>query len=422
MTGALGLKSLGHDGVGDISNMSPFVSGCAALSALLPIHPSMQSVWVAVGVPSMVGALLLLGPAILYFLRRPVLLKNEIYCFSLFIIYIAWMLLTSLWSPAIGDTNWWSSVRSLALILPAMLMAACIAARNPQGASFAIVGCGILACSHYGYLLGTGHAFSEEAGGFGAIAVIEGVANYQATAFYIGIVGVWAITLIEFQKRYMLAGSILFLLSAAFMVTAGARSSMVGLMILVAFVLGNTKLRHMAKLGSIGLVGVFAGVVSIHLVSDQFMGDALNRLPLVDRFLVLFEDGDSSHRVNLFLSALEMWLYSPVNLVFGGGVAAYPVFTGQSYEAGWYPHNFILESLAEGGLIAGLMLSIIFYSFVGALKPKFSLGFNSLFLRNFALFSCASYMFMGGIQTIWIPFFALSLYLFTSKPLVRIPL
>lgn len=246
VTGVPGLKSRGYDGVGDIPNMPPIISGCAALSALLPIHPSMQSVWVAVGVPSIVGVLLLLGPAILYFLRRPVLSTSEIDVFYPFIIYVAWMLVTSLWSPAIRMPNWWNSVRSLGLVLPTMLLAACIAARNPQGASFAIIGCGILAGSHYSYLWGTGQAISKEAGGFGAIAVIEGVANYQATAFYIGIVGVWAISLIEFQKRYLLAGGILFLLSAALMSTTGARSSMVGLMIVVAFVLGTTKFRQMA--------------------------------------------------------------------------------------------------------------------------------------------------------------------------------
>lgn len=413
-------KSGRRNGVGEVPTMPPVIAGCAVLSALLPIHPSMQPVWVASGVPSIVGFLMLCGPAVLYFLRRPVFAKFELDVFFPFIIYLALMLITSLYSPAVGMPNWWSSFRSLALILPAMLMAACIAARNPQGASFAIIGCGIMAGLHYGYLWGTGQAISEEAGGFGAIAVIEGVANYQATAFYIAIVGVWAISLIEFQRRYLLAGSILLLLSVALMSTAGARSSMVGLMIVLAFVLVTTKFRQMVQVGLIGLVVVFAGVVLMYLVVDESIGDALNSLPLVDRFLVLFEDGDSSHRVRLFLSALEMWIYSPVSLVFGGGLAAYPVFTGQSDEAGWYPHNFILESLAEGGVLVALPLVFIVYKFIGSLNPKPPLGFSVRFIRNFALFSCAAYMFMGGIESVWMPFFALSLYLFATKPSVRI--
>jgi O-antigen ligase len=421
VAGVPNLKSGGYNSVGEIPNMPPIIAGCAVLSALLPIHPSMQAVWIAAGVPSIVGVLLFLGPAVLYFLWRPVLSTSELDVFSPFVIYLAWMLVTSLWSPAIGMPNWWSSVRSLVLILPAMLLAAGIAARNPRGASFAIIGCGILAGLHYSYLWGTGQAISEEGGGFGAIAVIEGVANYQATVFYIGILGVWAISLIELRKRYLLTGGILFLLSVALMSTAGARSSMVGLIVVVAFVVGARKFRQMALVGLLGLVVMVVGIFSMHLVADQSMGDELNSLPLLGRFLILFEDSDSSHRIRLFRSALEMWLYSPVSLVFGGGLAAYPVLTGQADEAGWYPHNFILESLAEGGVLAALPLGVIIHRLFGALKLSFPLEFSRLFIRNFALFSCASYMFMGGIESVWIPFFGLGLYLFATKLFTRIP-
>ena len=172
----------------------------------------------------------------------------------------------------------------------------------------------------------------------------------------------------------------------------------------------------------IALIGVVASIVvglAMSFVTEQPIGVMLQGMPVVERFLTLFEDGDSSHRLRLFAAALEMWLDSPSNVFFGGGLASYPLFIGQADEAGWYPHNFILESLAEGGMVAVLILCVPLLRFACSYFKCFVINLEGLFLRNFALYSCSSYMFMGGIESAWIPLFALSLHLFATKLVAR---
>jgi O-antigen ligase len=403
-----------------IRNVPVAIAACAAASALVPIHPSVQLLWLEAGLPSIIGALSLLTPVIFFFSLRPVLSRFELSIVAPFLIYATWMLITSLYSPAIGMLNWWSSVRSLAVILPVMVWAACIAARDVSTTVRVVIGCGVVAAVHYGYVWSFGGGLGEGAGDFGAIAVIDGIPNYQATAFFIGVAGVWALSLINYQRKYLLLGLVFIALSFFLMSTVGARSSLVGLAGVMALSFGASKVKRLLFFALLALfVGSFVFVILSYFNSDLFGGEAFHGGLVVERFLVLSEEGDSSHRLRLFTSAFEMWLDSPVSLLVGGGLAAYPYFTGQFDEAGWYPHNFILESLAEGGLIAALPLFVIARRLLNGFLQDIQLNFNVYFLRNFALYSCIAYMFMGGIESVWIPFFALCLCLFSSQALRR---
>jgi O-antigen ligase len=397
------------------------IAACAAASALVPIHPSVQLLWIEAGLPSTIGVLSFLVPVFFFFSLRPVLSRLELGIVAPFFIYAAWMLITSLYSPAIGMLNWWSSVRGLAVVLPVMVWAACIAARDASTAARVVIACGVVAAAHYSYLLFFGAVAGEEAGGFGAIGVIDGIPNYQATAFFVGIAGVWALSLIKYQGKYLFWGLVFLALTIFLMATAGARSSLVGLAGVIAVSLGASssvkRLMFFAMLALI--VSFFAFVILLYFNSSFLGGEIFQGVLVVERFLVLSEEGDSSHRLRLFTSALEMWLDSPVSLLVGGGLAAYPYFTGQFDEAGWYPHNFILESLAEGGLIAVLPLLVIIQRLIYSFPRGIQLNFDAFFLRNFALYSCFAYMFMGGVASVWIPFFALSLCLFSSQALRR---
>lgn len=396
--------------------MPAFVAVCAVFCALLPVHPSIQSLWVRLGVPSALGVAILFVPAFLYFIRRPGLSRAEVNILLPFFIYIGWMLFTSVYSPAIGMAIWLSSVRSLAVVLPVMLIVALIAARNPKAAAFAVMVCGATAALHYTCLLITGRPGDNDPGKFfGAIAVINKMPNYQATAFYVGIVGVWALSLAGFCKRYLLPGCMVLLITVLLLGTVGARSAFAGLIVLAVILLAMSGSRKLALAVSVVVATMLTIVSLISIFSSLTYQDLVQKLPLIHRFFVLFTDTDSSQRLYLFSSAVRMWLDSSVTVFIGGGLAAYPLYISRADEQGWYPHNFLLESLAEGGVIAVLPLTYLLLMLARAIPLSPNVGFDQLFLRNFALYSCAVYMFSGGISGVWFPFFSLGLYLFVIK-------
>jgi O-antigen ligase len=73
----------------------------------------------------------------------------------------------------------------------------------------------------------------------------------------------------------------------------------------------------------------------------------------IARFAVLLQEGSDSIRVQLFTSAFEIWLAHPL---FGAGIGSWSVLSdlGSKY---YYPHNIILELLAELGIV-GLFLFV----------------------------------------------------------------
>lgn len=394
------------------------VAVCAVFCALLPVHPSIQAFWVVLGLPSAVGAAFLFGLVLLHLIRRPGFSKSEVEIFLPFFVYIGWMVITTVYSPAVGMANWWNSIRGLAVILPVMLMVACVAARNPQAAAMSILSCALVAALHYLFLLIAGVAGGNDPGKFfGAIAVVNQTPNYQSTAFYIGIVAVFALSLVGYCKRYLLFGGVVFLITVALLGTTGARSPLVALLVLTLILLAMSGLRVFGFAVLIALGAALFVVSLMALLSSEAYHDVVQKVPVVHRFTVLFSDLDSSQRLYLFGSAVKMWLHSLSSVFIGGGLAAYPIFIGRTNEPGWYPHNFILESLAEGGVIAVLPLGYLLFKLINAVVAGGKIDINQIFLRNFALYSCFVYMFTGGVAGVWLPFFALGLYLFANANL-----
>ncbi len=203
------------------------------------------------------------------------------------------------------------------------------------------------------------------------------------------------------------------LLTLIVMGSTGARAAIVALLVSSVVILMVTGVRRSVwlalALASLSVLtvalGFVFGVLDIAMLKDYFV--------VVDRFAVLSEGDDSSQRLRLFSSALQMWFASPVNFLFGGGVGTFPQYIGET-EAGWYPHNFILESLAEGGLVAGLFLLWIANEFVTKLRRLGArkASIEDVFLGALAVYSLVAYQFMGGLNSLWIPTFFVALFLF----------
>lgn len=390
---------------------------CSVLAVLLPIHPSFQKLWIVVNVPSYVGSVVLFLPALVLFSRVASVTKRDLNVFLLFLVWAALLLITSGFSPALGLANWRDSARGLGLILPFVLFSALIAAKSQDASAKVIIGLGLVVLMNYCYLLATGGAVGSGFWRFGGVAEIGGAKNYQSTSLYLGFVGIWLLAVGQVQLRE--SRWVWFFLAFIFvlMASTGGRSAILALSfcILVSF---RKQWRFLALAGALG---VFATAVFIIwcIISglDEKIVDALSRVTLFERVIELFSGVDRSHRLNLYSKAVEIWVESPSNFLFGVGLGAFPVVAGFDPSAGWYPHNFILESLAEGGIIASVPLFVVLWRFISGFSRESPLEFNRLFFQYFALYGLCSFMFMGGLASAWIPCFALALHFFTFTQL-----
>lgn len=383
-----------------------FFAGLSVASVLVPVHPSVQGLTHQLGIPAPLFFIVLWFPILLRLVLEGSVKRSALISVLPFAGYAAWLIMTSAYSTALGLENWGNSVRGIGIILPCTIVAALMAAREPGSASRVIILCGLVAFFHYLFLLLIGEAKGEGGAGFGAIAVIDEVQNYQATSYYIGICGVYLLATYSVGQKgilFLIVGLTVILFT---MSTVGARASVIGLLFVSLIVFATHRFGKIF----IAFLLVSMAVILYHytlLASAPLNHDEISAVfPVFERFSDLLGDNDPSHRVRLFSSALDLWLDSPSTLLFGSGLGSFPVATGLIDEKGWYPHNFVLETLAEGGLVSLLFLAVptivLMRSLVSILRHR---NFTNTFFIYFAIYSIVAFMFMGGINTVWIPFF-----------------
>lgn len=140
------------------------------------------------------------------------------------------------------------------------------------------------------------------------------------------------------------------------MLLVGGRGPLLGV-ILAAGVLAALGWRYsrshvlLIRRGSVWLLAGLAGAVAV-LVTLVLHGSTA--VAAVRRLGALLDTGAGSstaERLHYYASALELWIGSPL---VGHGVGSWPALTYRLDVRG-YPHNLVLETLAELGL-AGLLL------------------------------------------------------------------
>lgn len=385
----------------------------ACIAILLPIHPSLQYILKSNEIPSEIVAFMLFFPALYSLLTQTVFNRRVIFVIALFLIYICWIVVRGLFSPALGEMHFYASIRSVAILVPFAMLCALIGAQAHRWASRTIFFMGLFAVLHLWFLILFGGEVGQ-AGGFRSLSLNTEWANYQSTSFYIGIAGAFmASTALTRNGMFRWIGVAGVILALATMGMVGARAPVVAVLVsafIVWLIRVPGRLLRRSVLVILMSVAIFAALL---LRFDGLVGEFL----VVQRFLVLFEDGDSSQRIRLFSSAIAMWLESPVNFLFGGGIGEFPKYIGEPPEEGWHPHNFILESLAEAGLIAGLMLFAIGVLLMNRLFNIRSrrADLDDVYLGVLALYALVAFQFMGGVQTIWIPTFFVALFLFVKS-------
>lgn len=242
---------------------------------------------------------------------------------------------------------------------------------------------------------------------------------YQETTMYIGFSAIFfLLKFYHHRKKNSLVQSMflgLFLFALLSVFDSAARSAMVALSAIVLLSLygqpSRTKVSIILTL--IATLCIYqwffpsTGIYRIVQIKDDLTYQVSEQLLSLNSIAV---DGvDSSLRIFLYTSVVQQWLGSIESIVFGNGLASFPVYIGKALELGWYPHNFILETLSEGGLIGAFFLLIVLLSVIVRFFKEQKTG---SYLMYTAIYVLCVYMFIGGIQVIHFILFTPLCFLF----------
>ncbi|MCT8126387.1 O-antigen ligase family protein [Alishewanella sp. BS5-314] len=371
------------------------------MAVLLPAHPSLQEIFAIYGIPSVIVSAGFFSLSFLIFgffkVNKTFLLVTIVYMiFSIFII------LGLLRSPEFGSASWVQVFVSIFVVTPMVMICAFIASNNEKLACKIIFTLSGVVLVHVLYKIYSVESFS----GFISLNSDIENPNYQATSFYLGLFSISLISAMASLRRAKLfLVTIIFLISCISMSLVGARSVFVALTVVFLF---SFFMLDRTRLFIITCVSILTFFTLTFIYPDL-----VENILIIQRFAALSGD-DSSSRVFLFTSAIELWLLNAKTFLFGSGISSFPLFIGAN-EPGWYPHNFILEILAEIGLFGMIpifmILILIFWNFKSVFRnysePK-------IIIFSYALYALISYQFMGGVNSLWIPMFFFLLAIFSS--------
>jgi hypothetical protein len=330
--------------------------------------------------------------------------------------YIFWMISRGIFSPSIGEMNFFASVRGILILTPLALLCALVASTRPKLSAIIITLLGTIAILHFVTITLSDNIFDSRVA-FRSLSADPDKSNYQSTSFYFGLSCVYLMVIAAlnrgFPKLLSIAGAILVVI---LMGLVGARSSIVALAISAASIIIIT--RKFKLLQAILIACTFLTIMALlasHVGLIDFE-ELITQIVVIDRFVLLTTEEDSSERERLFTSALGMWLDNPVHFIIGGGLASFPRFIGEAADEGWYPHNFILESLAEGGIVAGLLLVTTGLRLAVKLITYTSdtLSITNVYLGALAVYAVSAFQFMGGLESLWIPTFFVGIFLLSN--------
>lgn len=147
------------------------------------------------------------------------------------------------------------------------------------------------------------------------------------------------------RKSYSFMGTILLITATILSASRGPILSLLLVTILTPFALGQRVRRWL------GTWLVFTFAVAVLVIFATFYSPTIFNKTLA-RFAVL----QDNVRISLYDDALRIWEAHPV---IGVGLGNYSVYFPDRLAGDMYPHNMILESLAELGLIGGLLAVLL---------------------------------------------------------------
>ena len=194
------------------------------------------------------------------------------------------------------------------------------------------------------------------------------------------------------------------LASAMFMAIIASRASFLSAIFVVLlqtyFYIRQYYIKLNYKRKMLFLIFLFISIITIGFMLYSSPIDFLvfKRLSILNQV-----EEDPSARLRLWSYAVSLFCNSPI---FGGGIGSFQEYIGSGVliagvkQAGWYPHNFILELLCETGLLGTAFFFAPFYSIY---KKSMNVVKNDFYTKvsfYIFLFLFLISMFCGSLQDV----------------------
>jgi O-antigen ligase len=313
---------------------------------------------------------------------------------SLLILFIAWVLLTDLWTPSelyareklfkLATLNLWS------VIATAMIMAN----RRERVRRFLMLVLVLgTAASLDGIFRYIGVAsydtavepFSPDI----TLSASFRLENYTALGRFFGMGAVVAfaawLQTSPFSKRGVALMAAFVICFYGLLISAGRGPTFATVAAMLLPLVLGLRITERRLFASKAFVASFVLFVAMAAVLSQVAASYSESLPTLQRFGILLtkEAGGQGQRLGFWIEAWHLWLQQPL---FGSGVGSWPVLSS-GLDVRRYPHNLILEVLVEFGLI-GLFLLVA--AAVAAVRRA-----SVRRLRSDPLLMCAAMLWMS---------------------------
>lgn len=193
----------------------------------------------------------------------------------------------------------------------------------------------------------------------------------------------------RFMSRQQIVAVLLFILTFQFLLVSSARGPLLSVVVVCLLPLliggisvsrGRVLVRHSTLIAL--LLVVTAAAYVAYLLATGESSATLNRFA---RLLEQTENTDlvqGANRFAYFAGAIQFWQQSPI---VGNGVASFAVMFNGMEVSGTHPHNIILETLTNHGLV-GLVLFLIMFGYGVRHATLQRLETDKLFMCVFLLF------------------------------------
>ena len=222
--------------------------------------------------------------------------------------------------------------------------------------------------------------------------------TYQNVNLYLGI---FAVLLYSMESRRLwitILAKIISFGAIVLMLMVGGRASVVS--VFIVFVIQSF---YLSKRKGIQLIILIVAVMFVFALWSQ-----IEETRFFQRMTILASGDDSSKRIYLFTSALELFKQNPL---WGAGINAFPVFINR-FEEGWYPHNIFLDILCSLGVVGFVLFSsYIIYCIYEFIKYRKIIDNYNIQAFAVSMYILITYQFVGELVAAWMLYLALGMSL-----------
>ena len=313
------------------------------------------------------------------------------------------------------------TIRTLVLINPIFLLLALLCLRNKKDVIKMLY---LLSSTYFIFLI-----WSLIQGNISLSSSISHIfmgiekGDYQNINNYLGLFAICNIGLLSSDNKFVsMISKILISLSIIGMFLVGGRGSVIALFA-VFFIYFFNKLKSFSYSLSFILKSIILIFILVALMTFYFadITQILDTSITWKRFMRLTEEGDNSLRIFLFSQTFELFFSNIKTMIFGAGINSFPVYIG-AYDLGMFPHNILLEVLAEYGSIGTIFFTMPAVYIISIRKKKIGSIYGDSIHEKIIFLIFIYFLIInlvnGNLRSSWIFIFFLFLLLPSQRKVV----